>query len=134
MKKPVWIKIEVLSANHKELIAEHGGIVGIRDHHLLESACSAPIQMYHYKNPKPSICELAAKYAYSITRDHPFLDGNKRMAALACELFLTINDHTFNVSDEEAYFAFKDLAAGEISEEEFALWLKQNGHVHKGIL
>jgi len=82
--------------------------------------------MYHYKNPKPSICELAAKYAYSITRNHPFLDGNKRVAALACELFLTINNYTFDVSDEDAYFLFKDLAADEISEEQLATWLKQN--------
>ncbi|MFC2049091.1 type II toxin-antitoxin system death-on-curing family toxin [Chlamydiota bacterium] len=126
MKEPTWIRIEVLTANHKELIAEHGGIEGIRDSNLLESACAAPIHMYHYKNPKPSLCELAGKYAYSIMRNHPFLDGNKRMAALACELFLSINDCNFDVSDEDAYFAFKDLAAGEISEEEFAAWLKQN--------
>lgn len=126
MKDLEWIKIEVLTANHKELIAEHGGIEGIRDNGLLESACTAPQNMYHYKNPKPSICELAAKYAYSITRNHPFLDGNKRMAALACELFLSINECSLDVSDEDAYFAFKDLAAGEISEEKFAAWLKQN--------
>ena len=115
MKEPLWVKIEVLIANHNEIIAEHGGIGGIRDNNLLESACASPIHLYHYINPKPSICELAAKYAYSITRSHPFFDGNKRMAVIACELFLEINDCNLISSDEEAYFLFKDLSTRDIT-------------------
>lgn len=126
MKEPAWITEEVLIANHKAVIAEHGGLGGIRDTHLFQSACASPMQMYHYKNPKPTICELAAKYAYSISRNHPFIDGNKRMAALACELFLSINDHDLTATDEDAYFVFIDLAAGEMSEAEFAAWLMRN--------
>jgi len=126
VKDPLWVKIEVIIANHNEMIAEHGGIRGIRDNNLLESACASPMHLYHYKNPKPSICELAAKYAYSITRNHPFFDGNKRIAVLVCELFLELNDCNLIYSDEEAYFIFKDLSTGNIGEEEFASWLEEN--------
>ena len=84
------------------------------------------MQLYHYSNPKPLICDLAARYAYSITRKPLFRDGNKRMAAIACELFLEINDHILMASDEEAYFIFKDLAVGNTSEQELIQWIKQN--------
>lgn len=125
MNEPGWIYSAVLIATHQELIAEHGGIEGIRDHNLLESACAAPKQLYHYSNPKPSLTELSARYAYSITRNPPFRDGNKRMAALACELFLEINDCMLATSDEEAYFVFIDLSSGNFSEKDLLNWLNQ---------
>ncbi len=125
MKEPLWVKIDVLIAMHKEIIAEHGGIEGIRDNNLLESSCSAPMQLFHYSNPKPSIPELAARFVYS-AKNHPFQDGNKRMSAIACEIFLELNDHILTASDEDAYFIFVDLAAGNISENELIEWIKKN--------
>jgi death on curing protein len=126
MKEPQWVRIDVLLATHKEIIAEHGGVTGVRDINLLESACASPKQAYHYKNPKPTIYELAAKYACNMTRGHPFTDGNKRMAALTCELFLALNQYDLIATDEAAYFVFKDLAAGEMTEEELTKWLKEH--------
>ena len=130
MTEPNWIKVEVLIATQKEVVAEHGGIDGVRDMHLLESSCSAPLQLYHYSNPKPSICELSAKYAYSLSRNHPFRDGNKRTAALACELFLELNDYTLMATDEEMYFIFIDLAAGKLKEAELIQWIQAHAVTH----
>lgn len=126
MKEPNWINVEVLLAIHSEIIFEHGGIAGIRDRNLLESTCAASKQLYHYSNPKPTICALAAHHAFSLTRNHPFRDGNKRMSALICELFLELNHYTLSASDEEAYFIFLDLAAGTVTELELMHWLDKN--------
>ena len=120
---PVWISLEVASAAHREQLAEHGGGEGVRDARLLESAMARPRQLAAYGDP--DMAALAAAYAYGIARNHPFVDGNKRTAAVVSETFLATNGLVLNASDAELVVAFLALAAGELSQEELADWFRQ---------
>lgn len=124
MSEPIWILDEAVTAIHRRQIAEHGGIDGIRDAALLESALSKPLNLYHYASPKPSLAQLAASYAYGIARNHAFLDGNKRTAFVICRLFLKLNGKNLSASSAEKYQAFIKLAAGELTEEKLANWIE----------
>ena len=105
-------------------LLEHGGIAGVRDQGLLESALARPELKAQYG--EADVALLAAAYAYGIARNHPFLDGNKRTAFVAMELFLMKNGMLLTASDDDAVLTFLKLAAGEISEEELAAWIRQN--------
>jgi death on curing protein len=96
----------------------------VRDEGLLESALARPQQLYAYGNPPPDLASLAASLAFGLARNHPFLDGNKRTAAVACELFLVLNDATLEASNIELYPVYLALAEGSLSEAEFAAWLR----------
>ncbi|WP_324262386.1 type II toxin-antitoxin system death-on-curing family toxin [Altererythrobacter sp. H2] len=119
----VWIATEVALAAHAEQLAEHGGAEGVRDEGMLHSAMARP------RNPadcgEPDMASLAAAYAYGIARNHPFVDGNKRTAAVVSETFLMLNGHVLEASDAELVVAVVALAAGELSEEELADWFRQ---------
>jgi death-on-curing protein len=118
----VWIGAEVAAAIHAEQLAEHGGGEGVRDIGLLESAMARPQNLSGYGTP--DIAALAAAYAYGIARNHPFIDGNKRTAAVVSETFLMLNGHILHATDAELVVAFLALAAGDLSEEELADWLR----------
>ena len=111
-------------AAHAEQIAEHGGGEGVRDAGLLESAMARPQNLAAYGTPDAA--ELAAAYAYGIARNHPFVDGNKRTAAVVSETFLMLNGHVLTASDAELVVAFLALAAGDLSEEATAAWFRAN--------
>lgn len=111
---------------HDMLLIEHGGLSGIRDENLLNSSEMAPVQFYHYSNPKPSIIELGARYAYSMTKNHPFIDGNKRTAFMTMGIFLEDNGFELTASEEESYLIMIDLAANVMGEKELIEWLKEN--------
>jgi death on curing protein len=119
----VWIATEVALAAHAEQLAEHGGGVGLRDQGALESAMMRPQNLAAYGEADPA--RLAAAYAFGIARNHPFVDGNKRTAAVVAETFLAINGHGLAASDAELVVTFVALAAGEIGEEELADWLRE---------
>jgi death on curing protein len=85
--EPEWIEEKIVRMFHQRHLAEHGGLNGIRDESLLLSALARPQQLWCYGNPPPDLCDLATAYAHGIAKNHPFLDGNKRTAAIACELF-----------------------------------------------
>lgn len=121
----VWVTREVALAAHAEQLAEHGGGEGVRDAGLLESAMMRPRNLAAYG--EPDAAALAAAYAYGIARNHPFVDGNKRTAAVVSEAFLALNGWTLGASDAELVVAFLALAAGELGEEELADWFR--GHV-----
>lgn len=124
MEQITWVSEDVVLAIHKRQIAEHGGLIGVRDEHLLKSALNNPLNRHHYSDaPKPSVVALAANYAYSLCKNHPFLDGNKRTAFVVCELFLRLNGFCLQATPVEKYQFFVQLAAGEISEEDFCGWL-----------
>ena len=123
MSEPIWVLTESVKAIHKRQLAEHGGSIGIRDLRLLESALARPKNAFLYSEGKSSIQSLAAIYAYAITKNHPFVDGNKRVALVVCMLFLKLNKWSVLASQETLYTAFWDLAAGKVSEENFILWL-----------
>lgn len=124
MKEPRWILLETVLAIHQRQIAEHGGLEGVRDQKLLESALSAPKNLFHYETPKPSLSELAACYAFGITRNHPFRDGNKRVSLVVCELFLEINGKVVSADQTEKYRYYFSLAEGSISKEQLIQWLE----------
>jgi len=118
----IWIAVDVAVAAHAEQLAEHGGGEGVRDMRLLESAMARPQNLASYG--QPDIAELAAAYAFGIARNHPFVDGNKRTAAVVSETFLVLNGYRLEASDAELVVAFLALAAGELSEEEMADWFR----------
>jgi death-on-curing protein len=92
---------------------------------LLLSALARPQQLWCYGYPPPDLCDLATAYGHGIAKNHPFLDGNKRTAAIACELFLNLNGRIFTVGEEIKYAHYLALAAGEHDEEIFAAWLRE---------
>ncbi len=120
----IWIRLNIILAIHEEQLDEHGGLVGVRDKGLLESALARPEHLAAYG--KPDAAELAASYAYGISRNHPFLDGNKRTAFVTAVLFLRLNGYNLVASDMEKVLKMLDVAAGDISEESFAEWIRQH--------
>jgi death on curing protein len=121
----VWVALEVAQTAHLEQLAEHGGGKGVRDMGLLESAMMRPQDLLAYG--KPDVAALAAAYAFGIAGNHPFVDGNKRTAAVVSESFLALNGYALEATDAELVVAFLALAAGELSEDELADWFR--GHV-----
>ncbi len=119
-----WIRRVTALALHDRQLAEHGGSAGVRDEALLESALARPQQLFSYGDPPPDLAALAASLAYGLARNHPFVDGNKRTAAVACELFLALNDAILEASNVELYPVYLALAEGSLAEAEFADWLR----------
>ena len=120
----IWVSLEVALAAHHEQIAEHGGGEGVRDSGMLESAMARPQNLVAYGDPDGA--ELAAAYAFGIARNHPFVDGNKRTAAVVSETFLALNGHGLTATDAELVVTFLVLAAGELSERELAAWFRDH--------
>ena len=125
MKEPVWVLPELVLAVHQMLVAEHGGLPGIRDQALLDSALARPQQKAAYES-EASIFELAAAYSYGLARNHPFVDGNKRIALTIAAVFLELNGVTLNAPEAEAVIVYQQLAAGEIGENSLAEWLRDS--------
>lgn len=123
-QKWIWVALDVAIAAHREQLAEHGGGDGVRDMNLLESAMARPQNVAAYDDPDAA--ELAASYAYGIARNHPFVDGNKRTAAVVSETFLMLNGHELTATDAELVVTFLALAAGELPEDELAQWLRDH--------
>jgi death-on-curing protein len=119
----IWVAVEVAIAAHAEQLAEHGGGEGVRDPGALESAMARPRNLAVYDDPDSA--DLAAAYAFGIACNHPFVDGNKRTAAVISEAFLLLNGQALNATDAELVVAFLALAAGELSEEEMADWFRE---------
>jgi death-on-curing protein len=125
MTEPRWITERGLLLLHDESLAEHGGLAGIRDKGLLESALARPQNLFAYEGVK-DVARLAASYAFGIAKNHPFVDGNKRAAFAAAGLFLAKNGLDLTAEQPDAYGMMMALAAGEIGEDEFADWLRAN--------
>lgn len=119
----LWMATEVAMAAHGEQLAEHGGAEDVRDAGALDSAMTRPRNLANYG--EPDAAALAAAYAFGIARNHPFVDGNKRTAAVVAEAFLVFNGYRLDASDAELVVAFVALAAGELSEDELADWLRE---------
>jgi death-on-curing protein len=120
----IWVALDVAIAAHAEQIAEHDGGEGIREAGLLDSAMARPQNLALYGDP--DVSELAASYAFGIARNHPFVDGNKRTAAVVSETFLVLNGHVLTATDAELVITFVALAAGELSEEELTDWFRDH--------
>ena len=126
MEEPVWLSKGLVLQVHDRQLLEHGGSAGVRDEGLLESALARPQQRWAYSEPAADLPALAAAYACGISRNHPFVDGNKRTAAVACELFLELNGYVLLAEDAELYPLFMGIAAGELEEDELATWLRDH--------
>ena len=124
MKKPVWVLRETVLTLHEQSLAEFGGAAGIRDEDLLDSALGKPQNFFAYD--KPTLFDLAASYGFGLVKNHPFIDGNKRVGFIVAVLFLELNGYHFQATEAEAAVRTLALAAGEMSEKEFAAWLKAN--------
>ena len=124
MNEPNWLAVELIVAIHDEQLAIHGGLAGIRDTALLESALDRPRNKWACESAE--LPELAAAYGYGIAKNHPFVDGNKRTSLLAIYTFLGINGVDFIVPEADAAAMIFALAAGEVSEESLTRWIKDN--------
>ena len=124
MKEPYWLTREECLALHDMMLSHYGGLAGVRDEHLLESALARPRQLLAYG--KPDMTKLAAAYAAGIVKNHPFLDGNKRTGFMMGAGFLERNGYEFHATEVDAVLETLALAAGKISERTYATWLKAN--------
>lgn len=122
----VWISRALAIAVHERQVAEHGGSAGVRDEGLLDSALARPRQLHALGEPPPDLAALAASLAYGLSRNHPFVDGNKRTAAVACETFIMLNGAVLDADDVMLYPLYLALAEGRLDEAGFADWLRQH--------
>lgn len=129
MKHWTWLQRDVVVAIHEAQLAEHGGGSGVRDAGLLESALSRPENLAAYG--KPDVADLAAAYGYGISRNHAFIDGNKRTAFVAVELFLELNGFGLAADDAACVMIMLAVASGEIPEAEFAAWIRTHAAKRK---
>ena len=125
MKEPIWVLRDVAINVHQILLAEHGGLSGIRDENLLDSALFRHQHLLAYNDPI-SIFDLAASYSYGLALNHPFIDGNKRIALTVAAIFLEINGYYLNAKEAETVITFERLASGLLTETELALWFKDS--------
>jgi death-on-curing protein len=124
MKTPVWVLRETVLTLHEQSLAEFGGAAGTRDEGLLDSALGKPENLFTYD--KPTIFDLAASYGFGLVKNHPFIDGNKRVGFIVAVVFLELNGYHFQATEADAAVRTLALAVGEMSEAEFAAWLKAN--------
>ena len=127
----IWLSKELVLAIHDRQLAEHGGSSGVRDDNMLQSALARPQQLHAYGDPLPDIADLAASLAFGLARNHPFVDGNKRSAAVCCETFIELNGGQLMAEDIELFPLFLALAEGKLPAEELAAWLRPRIQTHK---
>ena len=125
----VWLDPRVLRAVHEEQLAEHGGATGTRDEGLFESALARPENQVAFG--APDAADLAAAYGFGIARKHPFIDGNKRTAFVAVELFLELNGFALTAGDADSLLTMLAVAAAQMDEATFARWLRQHTQKRK---
>lgn len=123
-KEPQWVLRETVLLLHHQSLAEHGGTAGIRDEGLLDSALGKPMNLFAYG--EPALFDLAASYVYGLVKNHPFLDGNKRIGFVTGALFLALNGYQLVANEADAAIHTLALAAGEMTEKAYAAWLEAN--------
>ena len=124
-----WITKSALLLLHGESLAEHGGLAGLRDEGLLDSALARPLNLLAYADladpaGPPDVPALAASYAAGLAKNHAFVDGNKRVAFLASGLFLYLNGYRLQASQADATVTVYGLDSGDLTESDFAAWLR----------
>ena len=122
--EPAWLGIEAVLAVHAQLVTEHGGSALLRDRGLLESALARPRNLFAYG--EKDLFRLAAAYASGLTRNHPFVDGNKRVAFMACYMFLGLHGWSLDAPEEEVVTMMWGLSDRSVGEEEFCAWLRRS--------
>lgn len=125
MKQPLWLTKIIVEAIHLSQIREHGGQYGIRDTNLLESALSRPINRWAYRQ-ESDIFNLAATYGYGLSKNHCFVDGNKRVAFMVMYTFLGLNGYVIDVTEPEVVDIMLGVADSSVSEEQLTAWLRRH--------
>ena len=125
MDEPTWLSRRVVDAMQRELIAEHGGLHGIRDEGLIDSALSKPRNRWVYE-PDADLAELCASYGFVLARNHGYLDGNKRIALAAMHVFTRRNQFAIAVSEVEEVAVVLQLAEGSLREADLAVWIREH--------
>ena len=125
MKEFAWILRQIVLALHAEQLAEHGGLDGIRDEGMFDSALARPQNLIAY-NQDADVAMLAASYTYGLAKNHPFIDGNKRIAFITGELFIELNGFELIASDGDCVLTMLAVADGSLSEDELADWYRSN--------
>lgn len=121
--EPTWLTRLVVDAIHHDQLREHGGLAGIRDENLLESALARPQHKWHYAK-HVDLATLAAAYGFGLVRSHPYQDGNKRIGFLSMVTFLDLNGYEFEATDADVVAEFVALAEGAVSEAALADWIR----------
>ena len=121
--EPRWVDRLVVEAVQFDLVREHGGMPGLRDEHALEAALARPRQRHAY-HAGADLAELAAAYCHGLATGHPFHDGNKRIAFMTMAVFLELNGFELEADETEVVTVMLGLAAGELSEEQLAAWVR----------
>jgi death-on-curing protein len=121
--EPTWLDRAILEALHADQILEHGGGAGLRDEGLLESALARPRQKWHY-DPGTDLATLAAAYAFGVAKNHPFIDGNKRVTLVAAYTFLAVNGLELEAPEPEAVSVIMGTADGSLTEDDLAPWIR----------
>lgn len=123
--EPTWLSRLVVDAIHGDQLREHGGLPGVRDEKVLESALARPQQKWHYSD-RTDVLLLAAAYAFGLVQNHPYRDGNKRIGFLAMVTFLGLNGHDFSATETEVVTEILALADGRVSEQALDDWIRQH--------
>ncbi len=129
-REPHWLSRIVVDAIHGDQLREHGGLPGVRDENVLESALARPQQTWHY-GTAPDVPRLAAAYAFGFVKNHPYRDGNKRIGFLVMVTFLGVNGHEFEATDADVVTQFVALAAGKVSEDELTDWIRSRSKTQR---
>lgn len=130
MNEPIWLEREDCLAIHEMMLAQHGGLAGVRDEGLLESALAKPQHLFAYSSP--SLAEMAGSYAAGIILNHPFLDGNKRTGFMLAATFLEINGLEFTATEESVIAMTLALASGKLKQAVYTEWLSKNSSAGRG--
>jgi death-on-curing protein len=124
--EPKWIPAKAIIDLHAAEIAAGGGAPGLQNQGLLDSALARPKQKWSYDKSNPDIAYLSASYGWGLCRNHPFVDGNKRIAFIAIGVFLGLNNCYLDAREEDAYLTIMKVAEGSLSEEALAEWIRKN--------
>jgi death on curing protein len=124
VKEPIWLEHQDCLAIHEMMLAQYGGLAGVRDAGLLESALAKPQNLFAYGSP--TLAELGASYAAGIILNHPFIDGNKRTGFMLAATFLELNGLVFTATEESVVEMTLGLASGKLKQVDYAEWLTNN--------
>ena len=124
--EPIWLERLILDAIQLDQLREHGGLPGIRDENAIESALARPRNRHQY-DPSADLAELAAAYGWGLARNHGYADGNKRIAFIAIAVFVELNGLEFEAAESDVVETMLALAAGDLTEEALASWIR--GHL-----
>ncbi len=126
MSNVIFLPKQIVILFHEQLIINYGGSHGIRDHKLLDSSLEQPKATFDGKYLHDTLIKMAAAYGYHLCNNNPFIDGNKRIALVAMDVFLQRNSYEIVASEKDTYKMMMKLSSGNLTKEELVTWLENN--------